>query len=228
MQRVNGATSLSFLWHSVQLGFWCVRGHNIFFLWLPIYWAYWNFSVWVIWVSVILSLSQKWLESFWFIWVFDSLLSTYENLLLAMDVSRWPCSFGMNVRKLRMAPSCVVVGQLASQYGVGRAMWMCGVLSSFSLVVPAFASSSANPFPVMPKCARTLCMWILCGVQYIFLSMAAMSSLSGWWCCDVGYCIWLFIRYTPWDNFMVHGVNNPLVSTECSSLQLSTQGQWPL
>ena len=25
--------------------------------------------------------------------------------------------------------------------------------------------------------------------------MAAMSNLSGWWCCGVGCCIWLLIRY---------------------------------
>ena len=62
-----GHVSLSFLWHSVQLGFWCVRGQNIFFLWLPIYWAYRNLSVWVIWVSGIWSFFQKWLDNLWFI-----------------------------------------------------------------------------------------------------------------------------------------------------------------
>ena len=25
--------------------------------------------------------------------------------------------------------------------------------------------------------------------------MAAMRSLSGWWCCEVGCCMWLLIRY---------------------------------
>ena len=25
--------------------------------------------------------------------------------------------------------------------------------------------------------------------------MAAMRSLSGWWCCEVGCCIWLLIKY---------------------------------
>ena len=72
---------------------------------------------------------------------------------------------------------------------------MCGVSSGFSLVVPSLASSSASSFPVMPECALTFCMWILCGVQYIFLTMAAIRSLSGWWCCDVGCWMWLFIRY---------------------------------
>ena len=40
-----GHVSLSFLWQSVQLGLGCVRGQNILFLWLPIYWAYRNFNV---------------------------------------------------------------------------------------------------------------------------------------------------------------------------------------
>ena len=34
-----GHVSLSFLWHSVQLGFGNLRGHKMFFLWLPMYWA---------------------------------------------------------------------------------------------------------------------------------------------------------------------------------------------
>jgi hypothetical protein len=110
-----GHVSRSFLWHSVQLGFWCVIGQNMFFLWLLIYWAYLNLSVWVIWVSGFFSSCQKWLESFW---VLDSHLSTYGNLCLARFVSLFPCSFVMNVRRLRMALSCVDVGQLASQYGV--------------------------------------------------------------------------------------------------------------
>ena len=87
----------------------------MFFLWLPIYWAYRNFSVWVIWVSGIVSLCQKWFESFWFIWVFESHLSIYGKLFMAADFSRLVCSFVMNVRRLRMAPSCVAIGQLASQ-----------------------------------------------------------------------------------------------------------------
>ena len=40
-----GQVSLSFLWHRVQLGFWCARGQKMFIMWLPIYWAYLNFSV---------------------------------------------------------------------------------------------------------------------------------------------------------------------------------------
>ena len=94
----------------------------MFFLWLPMYWAYRNLSVWVIWVSGICSFCQKWLESLWFIWVFESHLSTYGNLFLATAVSMLSCSLVINVRKLRMAPSWVPVGQLANQYGVVRAM----------------------------------------------------------------------------------------------------------
>ena len=100
------------------------------------YWAYLNFRVWVICVSVTLSFFQKWLESFWLICLFDSHLSTYGNFFLANAVSRVSCSFVMNVWRLRMAPSCVAVGQLASQYGVGWAMCMCGVVYGFSLSVP--------------------------------------------------------------------------------------------
>jgi hypothetical protein len=74
---------------------------------------------------------------------------------MAKVVSKLSCAFVMNVHKLRMAPSCVPVGQLASQYGVGRAMWMCGVCSGFSKLFPSFARSSASSFPVMPVWART-------------------------------------------------------------------------
>ena len=55
-----GHVSHLFLWHRVHLAFWCVRGHNMFLLWLPMYWAYMNFNVWVI-------------------WLFDNHLSTYGN-----------------------------------------------------------------------------------------------------------------------------------------------------
>ena len=54
--------------------------------------------------------------------VFDNHLSMYGNLFLVEIVSRFPCSFVMNVHRLHIAMSCVVVGQLASQYGVGWAM----------------------------------------------------------------------------------------------------------
>ena len=47
----------------------------MFFLWFPMYCANLNFNVWVICVSGIFSFRQKWLESFWLIWVFDIHLS---------------------------------------------------------------------------------------------------------------------------------------------------------
>jgi hypothetical protein len=50
----------------------------------------------------------------------------------------------MNLCISLMAPSCVAVGQLASQYGVVRAMWMWGVGVDFSLSVPSLASMSAS------------------------------------------------------------------------------------
>ena len=131
-------------------------------------------------MSGICLLFQKWLESLWLICLFDSHLLTYGNFLLADACSWFSCSFIMNVRRLRMAPSCVAVGQLASQYGVVRAMCIRGVMSGLSCCVLAFASVSTISLPLMHVCARTLCMWIICGVQYIWLIMAAMSSLSGW------------------------------------------------
>ena len=166
-----------------------------FFLWLPMYCAYLNFRVWVICMLGTCLLFQKWLESVWLICSFDSHLLTYGNFLLADVFSRFSCSFVMNVWRFWMAPSCVVVGQLASQCGVVRAMRIRGVISGLSFCVPSFASVFAISFPLMPVCARTLCMWIICGVQYIWWIMTAISSLSGWCCWDVGCCMWLLIKY---------------------------------
>ena len=81
-------------------------------------------------------LFQKWLESIWLICSFDSHLLMYGNVLLADEFSRFSCSFVMYVRRLRTVPSCVAVGQLASQYGVVRAMCIRGVISGFSFWVP--------------------------------------------------------------------------------------------
>jgi len=175
-----GHVSLSFLWHSVQLGFRNWRGQNICFLWLPMYCAYLNFRVRVICVSGTYLLFQKWLESFWLICLFDIHLLTYGYFWMASAHSRFSCSFVINVRRLRIAPSCVSVGQLASQDGVVRAMCIHGVVSGLSFSVPIFASVSTISFPLMHVCARTLCMWTMCGVQYIWLIMAAISSLYGW------------------------------------------------
>ena len=74
-----GHVFLSLVRHRVQLGFWYIRGQNMFFLWFSMYWAYLNFRVWVICVSAILSFFQKWLESFWLISSFESHLATYGN-----------------------------------------------------------------------------------------------------------------------------------------------------
>ena len=57
-----------------------------------------------------------------------------------------------------MALSCVVVGQLASQHGVGWTVCICGVVVSFSLSVPLLASVSAISFLIMHEFARTLWM----------------------------------------------------------------------
>ena len=93
-----------------------------------------------------------------------------------------------------MAPSCVAVRQLASQYGVGCVVCMRGVLVGFSLSDPSLTRVSTISFPTMPTCARTLCMWMMCGVQCICRTIVAISSLSGWWCCDVGCWMWLLIK----------------------------------
>jgi hypothetical protein len=96
----------------------------MFFLWLPMYWAYLNFKVWVIWASDIVLFFQKWLESLWFICSLVSHFSTYGNFRRALAISRLLCSLVMNLCIFLRAPSCVAVGQLASQYGVVHAMWM--------------------------------------------------------------------------------------------------------
>jgi hypothetical protein len=85
-----------------------------------------------------------------------------------------------------MAPSCVVVGQLASLWGVWWVVCIWGLLFGFSLSVPSLASVFAMSFPVMPECARTLWRWIVCSVQCICFIIYLIKSLSGWWCCDVG------------------------------------------
>ena len=61
--------------------------------------------------------------------------------------------------------------------------------------VPSFASWSAISFPIMPMCALTFCIVNLCVDQVIWLTIATMSSLSGWLCWDDGFCMWLFIIY---------------------------------
>ena len=50
---------MALLGHSVQFGFGCKLGQNIFLWWLPIYWVYRNFRVYVIWASVIPGFKKK-------------------------------------------------------------------------------------------------------------------------------------------------------------------------
>ena len=64
-----------------------------------------------------------------------------------------------------MAPSCVAIGQLASQYSFECAVCMCGVFSDFVSRLPWLARLSAISLPIIPACARTLCMWMEYGVQ---------------------------------------------------------------
>ena len=76
VDRMWGHVSLSLRGHNVQLEFCCVKGQKIFFMWLPIYCAYLNFSFWVIWASVTCLFFHKWLDIFWFICVLETHLST--------------------------------------------------------------------------------------------------------------------------------------------------------
>ena len=55
-----------------------------------------------------------------------------------------------------MALSCVVVGQLANQYGVTWVVCMHGLAVGFSISVPSLASMLAISFPVMPECGCAL------------------------------------------------------------------------
>ena len=72
--------------------------------------------------------------------MFDSHLSTYGNLCLVEAASHVLCFFTMNVWRLRIAPSCVDVGELASEYGVAWAMCIWGVGNGFSSSVPSLAN----------------------------------------------------------------------------------------
>ena len=86
----------------------------MFLLWLPMYWAYLNFNVWVIWAYVTLLFFHKKLESLWFICSLDSHLSTYGNFYRAAPTSCLLCPLVTTVCRFQMVPSCVAVGLLAS------------------------------------------------------------------------------------------------------------------
>ena len=75
-----GHVSRALLGHSVQFGVGYILGQNICLWWFPIYWAYQNFRVCVIWALVIPRFSQNWLERLGLIWSFDVHLSMYVNL----------------------------------------------------------------------------------------------------------------------------------------------------
>ena len=112
----------------------------MFFLWLPMYWAYRNFRVCIILVFVVPGFFQNWLESLWLIWLLDVHLSIYVNLDWASLSSWFLCSSLMYVCRFRMAPVCVPVGTPFSQYGVVWAVCILGVLVGLSRRAPLFAS----------------------------------------------------------------------------------------
>ena len=87
-----------------------------FFLWFPMYCAYMNFNVWVICVSGISSLCQKWLESLWLIWVSEIHLSTYENLFL-VEATLFPRPFVINVRNYRWLHRVRMLGRWLANMG---------------------------------------------------------------------------------------------------------------
>ena len=62
-----GHVSMPLLEHRIHFGLGYKVGQKIFLRWLPIYWAYRNFKLCVIWASIILGLFQNWLESLWLI-----------------------------------------------------------------------------------------------------------------------------------------------------------------
>ena len=68
-------------------------------------------------------------------------------------------------------------------------MCMQGVLAGLYLCASSFDIVSAILFPAMPIWALTLCMWILCRVQFIWCTIATISSLLKWWCCKDGRCM---------------------------------------
>lgn len=89
----------------------------------------------------------------------------------------------------------VLVGTPLSQYGVVCAVCILGVLVCLSSRATLLTSWSAMSLPIMHVCALTLCIVILCVDQVMWLTIADMSSLSGWLCWDDGCRMWLCIRY---------------------------------
>ena len=94
-----------------------------------------------------------------------------------------------------MAPVCVPIGTPLSQYGVVWVVCILGVLVGLSRRAPLFASWSAISLPIIHVCALTFWIVILCVDHVMWLTIAEMSSLSGWLCWDDGCHMWLCIRY---------------------------------
>ena len=57
---------------------------------------------------------------------------------------------------------------------------MCSMVVGYSLSVHLLAHVSVILFHIMPKCACILRMWIVCEVQYIWCTIAAINNLSRW------------------------------------------------
>ena len=105
----------------------------MFFLQLRMYWGYLNFKFWVIWASVTFLFFQNVVGEFFMdLCVGQPFVHVWEFGLVALT-SRLSCAFLTNVCRFLMAPSCVDVGQLASQQGVAWAICMWGVVSGFFL-----------------------------------------------------------------------------------------------
>ena len=100
----------------------------------------------------------------------------------------------MYAYRMHIEHACVKVGIPLSQYRVVWFVCIKGMLVGLLKRVLSFASWLAILLPIMPMCALTFCIVILCVEHVIWLTMAMMSSLSWWLCWDNGCCMWLFIR----------------------------------
>ena len=73
-------------------------------------------------------------------------------------------------------------GTQLSHYGVVWAIYILGVFAGLSRKAPSFASWYAISLPIMHVCAVIFWIVILCVDQVMWLTIAVMSSLSGWLC----------------------------------------------
>lgn len=96
---------------------------------------------------------------------------------------------------LQITHVCALVVIPLSQYGVVWVVCVRGVVVGLSRRVPSFASWLAIWLHVMSVCALTFGIVILCVNHVIWLTMAAMTILSGWLCWDDRCRMWLFIKY---------------------------------